>query len=101
MAGLLALAFTNSWGRIIPRWILLSAGWFIGIFLSLYGGANLFIRGLMAVGVMATPESMHSTAARWHLLFWDPWWLLGGVLFILAVLHFIRNTHEEKHKSPR
>jgi hypothetical protein len=50
----------------------------------LYGAANLAVRAAMAAGLLATPGSMHSDAARWHLLLWDPWWVLGGVLFVLA-----------------
>jgi hypothetical protein len=47
-------------------------------------GANLAVRAVMALGLLAMPESMHSDAARWHLVLWDPWWVLGGVLFVIA-----------------
>src|SRR6266542_2164164 len=47
-------------------------------------GALKTAAGLMALGLLATPESMHSDAARWHLVLWDPWWVLGGVLFVIA-----------------
>lgn len=86
LLGLLALALVQSWGRAFPRWLLRAAVWVAGIFMALYGGANLLVRGLMALGVIATPASMHSAAAEWHLLLWDPWWLLGGVLFIGVAL---------------
>jgi len=85
IAGLLALALVRPWGRVFPRWMLLTAGWGTGLLLVLYGGANLAVRGLMAVGIISTPASMHSVAARWHLLLWDPWWTLGGVLFVAAI----------------
>jgi len=84
IAALLALALVRPWGRVIPRWALRTAGWGTGLLLVLYGGANLAVRGLMAVGIIRTPASMHSTAARWHLLLWDPWWTLGGLLFAAA-----------------
>jgi hypothetical protein len=52
--------------------------------LTLYGGANLGVRALMALGVLETPPSMRSAAATGHLILWDPWFLLGGVLFLAA-----------------
>jgi len=61
-----------------------TATWVAGVGMLLYGGANLAVRAVMAVGLLATPESMHSDAARWHLVLWDPWWVLGGVLFVIA-----------------
>ena len=66
--------------------MLLVATWGTGALLVLDGGVNLAVRGLIAIGVTNTPESMHSMAARWHLLLWDPWWLLGGLLFCAAGL---------------
>jgi hypothetical protein len=84
IAGVGPLALARPWGGRIPRWISLVATWSAGVLFALYGGANLAVRGLMAAGAIETPASMHSTAARWHLLLWDPWWLLGGVLFIVA-----------------
>ncbi len=44
--------------------MLLVAVWGIGALLVLYRGVNLAVRGLMTIGAMNTPESMHSTAAR-------------------------------------
>jgi Protein of unknown function (DUF3995) len=84
IAGLLALALVRPWGRVLPRWIPVTATWVAGVGMLLYGGANLAVRAVMAVGLLATPESMHSDAARWHLVLWDPWWVLGGVLFVIA-----------------
>lgn len=90
IGGLFALALVRKWGKLFPKWLLLTAVWGAGVLLTLYAGANLFVRGLMAVGLMSTPESMHSAAARWHLFLWGPWWLLGGILFIAAAWTFQR-----------
>ncbi len=92
--GVLALALVRPWGRKFPRWLLFTAALGVGAFFALYGGANLSVRGLMALGLMETPESMRSAAARWHLILWDPWWLLGGVLFLLAAWQFRQSHHE-------
>ncbi|RKN81955.1 DUF3995 domain-containing protein [Paenibacillus ginsengarvi] len=92
LVGLLALALVQPWGSKVPRWMLLVAAWGTGILFTLYAGANLVVRGLMKAGIMSTPESMHSEAARWHLLLWDPWWLLGGFLFIRAAWTFTQSA---------
>jgi hypothetical protein len=83
LAGLLALALIQRWGRYLPQWFLLVSIWGMGIFMVLYGGANLMVRGLMALGILSTPTSMFTPAAWWHLL-WDLWWLAGGILFCAA-----------------
>ncbi len=82
-AGILALALVGQWAQHM-RWFLIIVNWGMGGFFTLYAGANLIARGLMALGVLSTPASMHSTAAWWHLVFWDPWWLLGGIFFCAA-----------------
>lgn len=83
LAGLLALALLVHREINLPRWLLLAATWTMGAIFLLYGGANLFVRGLMAVSILSTPASMLTTAAKWHLL-WDLWWLAGGILFCMA-----------------
>jgi glucan phosphoethanolaminetransferase (alkaline phosphatase superfamily) len=93
IAGLLALALVRPQGRVLPRWIPLTATWVAGVGMLLYGGANLAVRAVMALGLLATPESMHSAAARWHLLLWDPWWVLGGALFVVAAWSCGRRRH--------
>jgi hypothetical protein len=92
LLALLALALAQSWGTIIPRWLLLLAGWGAGIFLLLYGGANLVDHGLMVTGAIDTPSVLGHRAARWHLFFWDPWWLLGGILFTVTTWRFQRRS---------
>ena len=72
--------------------MLLLAAWGMGAFLSLYGESNLTVRALMAVGLMDTPDAMRSAAAYWHLVLWDPWWLLGGILFLLAARRYSRGS---------
>lgn len=91
-AGLLALALVRPWGRLIPRWLLLLAGWGTGVALILYGGASFVQHALMVTGVIGIPAGLGVTAARWHLLLWDPWWLLGGILFAVTAWRFGRET---------
>jgi hypothetical protein len=61
-----------------------AAAWLAGALLTLYGLANLLDHGRMVVGLRATPPILGERAARWHLLVWDPFWLLGGILFLMA-----------------
>lgn len=91
-AGLLALALVQSWGRLIPRWLLLLAGWGASAGLILYGGASFVQHALMVAGAIAIPAGLGETAARWHLLLWDPWWLLGGLLFAATAWGYGRHT---------
>ncbi len=94
LLGLLALAFVRGWGRPAPGWMLLAAAWGAGSLMVLHGGSNLLVRGLMAAGVMTTPPSMHSTTAFWYLVLWDPWFLLGGMLFCVAAWNYRRASRE-------
>jgi hypothetical protein len=84
IAGLLVLSLARPWGHLLPRWLRLAAVWIAGAVFALYGVANLIDHGRMVAGLRATPEILGERAARWHLLLWDPWWLLGGVLFLVA-----------------
>ncbi len=84
LGGVFALALVRSWGRAIPRRLLLGAAWSAATLLIVYAVANFVDHGLMEAGVRHIPEALGSHAVRWHLLLWDPWWLLGGVLFAVA-----------------
>jgi hypothetical protein len=82
LAGFIALSFTRLPKMRNMQKLLTIAAWGIGVMLTLYGGANLAVRAAMRIGWIPTPQTMHSTAAYWHLVLWDPLWLLGGVLFL-------------------
>jgi Protein of unknown function (DUF3995) len=55
-----------------------------GALLVLYGAAEFVDHLLMVTGAIDTPPELGSTAAAWHLALWDPYFVLGGVLFWLA-----------------
>ncbi|MDQ2831932.1 MAG: DUF3995 domain-containing protein [Chloroflexota bacterium] len=88
VGGLLALTLIQAWGRLIWRWMLLMAAWGTAALLMLHGGLNLAVRAIMAVGIIPTPASMHSAAAYWYLVLWDPWFVIGGILFGAAAWSF-------------
>jgi hypothetical protein len=84
LGGLLALATVQPWGRVIPRRLLLTFLMGAGILLTLYGVAGFVEKALMVSGAIDIPASMGKGPARWYLAFWEPWWILGGVLFLLT-----------------
>jgi hypothetical protein len=38
----------------------------------------------MGTGATAIPRGLDAHALPWHLWVWDPHWILGGLLFLLA-----------------
>jgi hypothetical protein len=90
VSGLVALALVQPWGSRVPRWILLLLAWGAGTLLFGHGG--LFF----AVGVLALSGTIHvSTPAavlHWYTFLWGPWWLLGGLLFLLAAWSSVRRS---------
>jgi hypothetical protein len=88
LAVVLALALVQPWGRSLPRPLLLAAGWVAAFIMIFWGGALWIQHGLMEAGVIEMAESMDATAIRWHLVLWDPFWLIGGVLFLGATRYF-------------
>jgi hypothetical protein len=95
LAGLVALALVRPWGRAIPRRLLLVAAWGAAVVFCLYAVANFVEHSLMEAGERSIPEDLGTDAVRWHLLLWDPWWLLGGILFALAAWEFTRSRRAE------
>lgn len=91
LGGLLALALAQPQQDLIPRRALGIAGWIAGGLITLYGAANLVQHGLMEAGAVDTPDGLGSEAVTWHLALWDPWWLLGGILFLLAAREYRRS----------
>ncbi len=60
--------------------------------MALYGGASWIQEGLMIAGVITIPAGLGHTTTLWHVMFWDPWWLLGGLLFIATAWSYSRRT---------
>jgi hypothetical protein len=55
-----------------------------GALLSLYGGVLVAVGAVALTGALGEPAD--AEALRWHVLLWDPWFLLWGVLLLLAAL---------------
>jgi hypothetical protein len=41
------------------------------------------VDGLRLLGALAVPADAWPSL-RWHVFLWDPWWLLGGILFLVT-----------------
>ncbi len=55
IGALLALALVRPWGRVLPRWLLLTLSWAGGVGLTAYGAIPLVVNGLMVAGVLHVP----------------------------------------------
>lgn len=87
--GLIALALVQSWGPIVPRKLLRACAWVLGVGMVLYGGLGLVSDVLHVTGVINDPETWKWFF--WYLVLWDPWWVLGGVLYIAVA--WSQETH--------
>ncbi len=88
VAATLALALVQPWGRRLPRRLLLVLGWATGAGVTLYAVANFVQHTLIAAGAISTPAALGTYAVPWHLALWDPFWLVGGLLFLGATRDF-------------
>ena len=88
--GLLALALVRPWGRAVPRRLLLSAAWTASMVLTVYGGLLVAVGALVLTGVISPAGPVDRTALRWHVLVWDLWFLVWGLLLGVAAWQFMR-----------
>ncbi len=94
VAGGIALALVRRFGRRIPRRVLLVLAGGTAAILLLYGGLGWLQAVLWETGAHDIPAEVGPTAARWKLVFWDPFWFLGGVLFLWAAVEFRRSERQ-------
>ncbi len=86
----LAIALARRCPRAAARRALVIAGWVVGAGFALYGVALTLEKALMEAGVIDVPAGLGSDRVAWYLFLWDPLWLLGGLLLILATVSFAR-----------
>lgn len=60
--------------------------------LVLYGSAQVLVGSLVLAGVIHPAGGIDRTALRWHVLVWDLWFLLWGILLTLATFGYQRRT---------
>jgi hypothetical protein len=76
----LALALARPWGRLVPGRVLVAAAWLGAAVLVLYGGVNVVAGALALGGVVEVPGGVDRTALWWHVLVWDLWFVVWGLL---------------------
>ena len=83
-AGLLALALMHP--RLAParRRRLAAVSVVGGLLLAAYGALLVVAGALVLAGVITPAGGVDEHALRWHLLLWDPWFLVWGVALALA-----------------
>jgi len=89
-SGFVALALVQPWGRMVPRPILLILAWGAGTLLFVHGGLFFTVGVLALSGTIrvSTPE----TLLHWYTFLWGPWWLIGGILFLIAAWGYVRRS---------
>ena len=75
-------------GRL-PAWtragLMRVLGWIVAIGLTVYGGVLTVAGLLLEAGVIDAANDADEHAIAWHALFWDPWFLLWGFAFAVAM----------------
>jgi hypothetical protein len=92
--GLLALALVRPWGRAIPRRLLLGVAWAASVALTAYGGLLVAVGALVLTGFMSPAGPVDRTALGWHVVLWDLWFLVWGLVLGVAAWHYGRQCHD-------
>jgi hypothetical protein len=92
--GLLALALARPWGRAVPRRLLLGAAWAASTVLTAYGGLLVAVGALVLTGMISPSGPVDRTALRWHVMVWDLWFLVWGLLLGVAAWHHGRQSED-------
>ncbi len=89
-SGLTALALVQPWGRKIPLWILLLLAWGAGTLFAVHGGL-FFVVGVLALSG-ALSVSTPGPVLYSYTFLWGPWFLLGGILFLVTAWIAVRRS---------
>lgn len=60
--------------------------WVDGGVLTLYGLVYTVVGLLLQAGVIGMPAAPNRRAFAWHTFLWDPWFLVWGLLVVVALL---------------
>lgn len=76
----------------IPRRLLLVAGWGAAAVLTVYGALLTVVGAAAFAGVIEIPADADRYALGWHLAFWDPLFLVWGIVLGIVVRAFQQHT---------
>ena len=88
----LAVALVHPAGRRLPQRPLWGLAAVASGLLVLYGGVLVVAGALVLTGVIDPAGPVDRAALRWHVLGWDSWFLLWGLLLGLTVLSHRRDA---------
>jgi hypothetical protein len=89
-AALLALALVRPRGHRIPDRLRAGGNTLMSVLLVGWCAASVVLGTLALAGVISGAVAGDQRALLWHVLVWDPWFLLWGVVLALAIAHYRR-----------
>jgi hypothetical protein len=92
--GVLALTLVRPLGRRVPPRLLGGVAWAASVVLTLYGGLLVAVGALVLAGVIHPAGPVDRTALWWHVLLWDLWFLVWGLLLGVAAWHYCRQSRD-------
>jgi hypothetical protein len=93
VGALLALALIRPWGRRLRHWWLLAASWATAALLVVHALPAVVEWVLLASGARPRPLSAQD---RFSLFAYEPYWLLGGILFGVAAWSYQRGSRHAR-----
>jgi len=101
VGGLVALALAVPPDGRIPRRLVVLAGGVGSALLIAYGGLLTAAGALVLTGVLEPEGSVDRRALTWHVLLWDPWFLLWGLALAVTTwtsVHGTRPPADPQHR---
>ncbi len=89
IAAVLALALVRAWGRWFPRWMLLTAAWGTSALFVVHALPSVVDDVVLGLGLRMEELTLMD---RYILFLYEPWFLVGGVLFGAAAWSFTRRS---------
>ena len=81
----LGLAVVYRWRSRLRPWLIPVLAWTAAAILTAYGAVLTFVGLLLQAGILSIPADADHHALRWHAFFWDPWFLIWGVVLTTAL----------------
>ena len=89
VAAVAPLVLVGVGARRLPAWTRArparAVGWTVAVGLTVYGGLLTVVGLLVEAGVIDAANDADESAIAWHAYFWDPWFVLWGGAFIVAM----------------